>query len=171
METRHAYGHRRSRKIRLKKILKPRYFNVKVNVTLSDTKDQTEGKPQGSVVSPTFFIMKKKTVARLPKDNRFQTSFYIDDLQISYRHRNCEVVQRKLQDSINIVKKFAQKNGFKFSTNKTFMLQFTKISIQPPIELRLGNINIQKSETIKYLGLVYDSKLDWKAHIQQIKFK
>ena len=51
------------------------------------------------------------------------------------------------------------------------MLHFTKLSIPPPIELRLGNIRIQKSETVKYLGLVFDSKLDWKAHIQQLKSK
>ena len=66
-------------------------------------------------------------------------------------------------------KKFAQKNSFKFSTSKMSMLHFTKLSILPPIELRLGNIRIQKSETVKYLGLVFDSKLDWKAHIQQLK--
>ena len=90
----------------------------------------------------------------------------MDDLQISYRHPNLKVVQRKLQESINIVEKFVQNNGFKFSRSKTSMLHFTKLSIPPPIELRLGNIRIQMSETVKYLGLVFDSKLDWKAHIQ-----
>ena len=46
------------------------------------------------------------------------------------------------------------------------MLHFTKLSIPPPIELRLGNTRIKKSETVKYLGLVFDSKLEWKARIQ-----
>ena len=41
----------------------------------------------------------------------------------------------------------------------------------PPIELRLGNIRIQKSETVNYIGLVFDIKLDWKAHIRQLKTK
>ena len=72
---------------------------------------------------------------------------------------------------MNIVEKLAQKNGFRHSTSKTSMPHFTKLSIPPPIELRLGNIRIQKYETVKYLGLVFDSKLDWKAHVQQLKSK
>ena len=50
-----------------------RYFKVKVNVVLSDTKVQTKGIAQGSVVSPTFFILNiNKIVAKLPIDNRYQ---------------------------------------------------------------------------------------------------
>ena len=121
---------------------------------------------------PTFFILKiNKIVVKLPNDNCVQISLYMGDLQISYRHPDWKVLQRKLQDSINVVEKFAQNNGFKFSTSKTSMLHFTKLSIPAPIELRLGNISIQKSETAKYLGLVFDSKLDWKTHIQQLKSK
>ena len=51
------------------------------------------------------------------------------------------------------------------------MLHFIKLSIPPPIEVRLGNTRIQKSETLKYLGLVFDSKLNCKAHIQHLRYK
>ena len=95
--------------------LKFRSFKVKVNETLPDTKIKTEGMPQGTVVSPTFFILKiNRTVAQLPNDDKFQISLYMDDLQISYCHPKMKVGERKLQDSINIVEKFGQKNGFKF---------------------------------------------------------
>ena len=40
--------------------------------------------PQESVVIPTFFILKiNKIVAKLPNDNSFQISLYMDALQIS----------------------------------------------------------------------------------------
>ena len=83
----------------------------------------------------------------------------MDELQMSYRHPIWKVVESMLQDSINIVENFAQKNGFKLSTSKTSMVHFTKMSIPPPIELRIGNIRIQKSETVKYLGLAFDLKI------------
>ena len=105
----------------------------------------------------------------MPNDNIYQISLYMDDLQISYRHPNWKVMERKHQDSISFVEKIAQKNSFKFSTSKTSMLHFTKLSIPHPKELRLGNIKFQMSETVKNLGLVFDSKLDWKARIQQLK--
>ena len=95
----------------------------------------------------------------------------MDDLQISYNHSDWKVVQTKLQESINIVEKFAQKNGFKFFASITSMLHLTKLPISPPIELRLGNIRFQKFERVKHLGIVFDPKLDWKAHIQQLKSK
>ena len=82
-----------------------------------------------------------------------------------------KVNERKLQDSINIVEEFAQKKGFKLCTSKTSMIHFIKLSIPPSKQLRLGNIRNQMSETVKYLRLVFDSKLDWKAHIQQLKSK
>ena len=147
----------------IQKFFTPRSFKVEVNEILSDTKVHTEGIPRGSVVSPTFFILKiKKIIAKMPNDNRFQISLYMDDLKISYRHSNWKVVQRKLQDSKNIVKKFAQKNGFDF---------YEKLSIPAPIELRLRKIKIEKFETVNYLGPVFDSKHDWKAYIQQLKSK
>ena len=92
----------------IENFLRPRSFKVKVNEILSVTKVQTEGILQGSVVSPIFFILKiNKIVAKLLDDNRLQISLHMDDLQISYRHQNVKVVERKLQDSINIVEKFA----------------------------------------------------------------
>ena len=108
--------HEAGRKVRMfnfiQNFLKPRSFKVKVNKILSDTKVQTEGIPQGSVVSPTFFILKiNKIVAKLPNDKRFQISIYMDDLQISYRHPKWRVDEIKLKDSINYIVKFVQKTA------------------------------------------------------------
>ena len=49
------------------------------------------------------------------------------------------------------------------------MLHSTKISIPPPIELQIGNNRAQKSGMVKYLDLVFDSKLFWRAHIIKLK--
>ena len=141
----------------IENFLKLRSFTVKVNEFLSDTKAQTETIPQGSVVYPTLFILKiNRIAAQLPNYNRFQISLYMNNLQISYRYLNWRTVKRKLRDSINIVEKFAEENGFKFSTSKISMLHFFELPSPPPIELRLGNIRIQNSETVKNLGLVFD---------------
>ena len=44
----------------LQNFLKPRPFKVEVNEILPDTKVQTEGIPQGSVVSPPFHTENKQ---------------------------------------------------------------------------------------------------------------
>ena len=149
----------------IQNFLKPRFFKIQVNEILSDAKVQTEGLPQGSVVSPTCFILKiKKIIAQLSIENIFQIKLYVDELQISYCHPNWRVVEKKLQVGVKIVEKFVQKNSSKFPTSITSVLHFTKLLIQPQIEIWLGDLRFQKNETVKYLELVFDSKLDWRAH-------
>ena len=65
-----------------------------------------------------------KSVAQLPNDNMFQISLYMEDLQISYCRPNWKIVERKPQDSINIVEKFVYKYGFMVSISKTSTLNF-----------------------------------------------
>ena len=146
---------------------KPRSFKHKANKILFDTKIQTEGIPQGSAVSSKFFILKfNKIAAQLPNDNTFQTSLNMDDIQISYRHPDWRIADRRLQNSIEIVEKIPPEELLQVLRKKTCMLHFMKMSRPLPIELRLSNIEIRTSETVKHLGIVFDSKLDWKDHIQ-----
>ena len=66
----------------IQNFLKLRSIKVEVNENLSDKKVQTEGMPQGSVDSPTFFKLKiNKIVAKVSSDKQFQISLYTDDLQ------------------------------------------------------------------------------------------
>lgn len=49
------------------------------------------------------------------------------------------------------------------------MIHFTKLTSPSPFELQLSNTRLNKSNTVKYFGLMFDPKLDWKADIQQLK--
>ena len=90
----------------IQNFFKPISFKINVNEIQSDAKVQTEGIPQERVVSPKLFILKvKKIVALLPKDNRFQISLYMEDLQISYRHQDWRAVEKKLLDIMHNVEK------------------------------------------------------------------
>ena len=103
----------------IQNFLKLSSSKVKLNETLSDTKFQTEGLPQGSVVSPNFFIHKtNKIVAELTKASIYQISLYMDDLQISYRHQNLKDVERKLEYSKNIVENLSRRTASSFSQAK-----------------------------------------------------
>ena len=62
-------------------------------------------------------------------------------------------------------------NGFWFSANKTKAIHFTAIQrvlINRP-QLYVGNNLIPYSESIKLLGLTWDSKLLWREHIARLK--
>ena len=62
---------------------------------------QINGVPQGSIFSVTLFALKINSVARLiPNNPRFISSFYVEDLQISFSHCNLNNIQQELQNSL-----------------------------------------------------------------------
>ena len=71
-----------------------------------------------------------KIVAHLLIDNGFQISNYKDDFQIFYRYPVWRTVEKKLQDSIDVVEIIAKKKGFKYSTSKTSVLHYAPQKIR-----------------------------------------
>ena len=47
-------------------------------------------------------------------------------LQVSYRYPDPKMVEKKLEERMNIVENFPQKNSFKLSTNEIIVIHFTK---------------------------------------------
>jgi len=153
--------------------LEKRIFRVRLNGTLSNTKVQEAGVPQGSVLSVTLFIIKIDNISKLiPQDSRFTSCLFVDDLQLSYQHSNITIIREKLQSTIDGVSLWAKNNGFKFSVSKTCAVHFHN---QPGIHLSpnimLNNHIIPYKPAAKFLGLTFDSKLTWRPHINNIKAK
>jgi len=168
----HRIGIRGRMAAYIKNFLSERKFQVKINNTLSAIKTQKEGIPQGSVISPTFFIIHiDKILNNILKNNRYQASLFMDDLQISYRHPNIQEIEINLQQSINKFVKFSNENGFKFSITKSTLMHFSRSPASRIPELKLNQTRLTPAKTVKYLGLVFDDKLDWQAHIQLLKKK
>ena len=155
----------------IEQFLKDRYFKVQINSTLSNNFIQQEGVPQGCVLSVTLFAIKINDIAnQIPNDYRFHSSLYVDDFQLAYRHLDLNVIREKLQGCLNSVSKWTEANGFTFSIPKTRAMHFTMapgIHLTPDLYLYRNVIGYEKN--FKFLGMVWDSKLDWTKHIQQLK--
>lgn len=151
--------------------LENRQFTVKINETHSPRHIQETGIPQGSVLSVTLFIIKIDNLYKLiPRDGRFLSSLFVDDLQISYSHADLEVIRDRLQTTLNTVSKWATENGFKFSVAKTNVMHFHRfpgLLLSP--ELTMNNNIIPYVDTVKFLGLIWDKKLSWLPHITKLK--
>ena len=97
-------------------------------------------------------------------------SLYVDDLLIYVSGSYLPGLERRLQSAINAANAWAGENGLKFSPTKSVAIHFhRKRAHQTPLNLRLGDIEIPNVDSIKYLGMVLDSKLSWKQHIKSIK--
>jgi len=153
------------------KFLRHRTFQVQVNNQLSDIYTQHNGVAQGSILSVTLFALKINSVIQhIDPSPNIMTSLFVDDLQLSCRGHDLNVIRRELQQRLNNIHIWANKNGFKFSISKTKVMHFNNnpgICLSP--QLKLNDAVLPYAETMKYLGLTWDTKLTWKPHIAKLK--
>ena len=99
----------------IEKFLQNRNFKVRLNNNLSSTKLQESGIPQGSVLSVTLFIIKIDSISKeIPREDKFLSSLYVDDLQLSYSHLDLNIIKQNLQLTLDKISSWATENGFKF---------------------------------------------------------
>ena len=155
----------------IKEFLNNRQFRVRIGTTLSDLFAQEEWVPQGSILSVTLFIIKIDSLAKAIKEI-IDSSLFVDDFGMSFRSRHMHVIERQLQLNINNVQTWADNNGLKFSKIKTVCIHiWNKRSLHPDPTLKIGNSVIPCVKVARYLGLIFDNKLNFIPHIKHIKHK
>ena len=148
-----------------------RKFRVRAGSSMSDTYKQEMGVPQGSILSVTLFVLKINNIVKcLPAGVR--GSLFVDDFLICYRSKNMNSIERVLQNCLSKIECWADNNGFRFSKSKTVCMHLcNKRTLHPDPSLKLYNCEIPVVSETKFLGLVFDSKLSFKAHISYLKKK
>ena len=152
--------------------LNERTIKVKIGNTSSRSHTTTAGVPQGGVLSATCFIVAINSILdSLPTGTK--GSLYADDLVIYNTSSRLQSSARTLQNFIGKLESEAQSMGLRLSPPKSEVIHFYrnikggKTRDFPPI--RLYGEEIPKKETTKFLGMILDRKLDWKAHITALK--
>jgi len=150
--------------------LNNRTFQVKYNGELSETFIQTNGTPQGSVISPTLFnLAVNRLNADVVKPTAVKLAQFADDTaiwQVSLRSKTGEDLEQ-LVNTTNTTIKFLTNKGFRVNVAKTQVVHF---STKYPINrsLSIGTTNVDFATTAKYLGITLDRKLTYAAHIKDM---
>ena len=152
----------------IRNFLSDRSIRVRVGASLSRSFLMENGSPQGSVISPVLFIILLNDIPE--PTNGIKLSLYADDSAIWRSSHKQEVNERELQRYLDTVKQFFDDWGFKVSTSKTVAVQFQRghrPEGKPPC-LKLGTANLAFEKSVKFLGMVFDRRLDWTAHLNYI---
>ena len=149
--------------------LSTRHFRIWIGTVLSNPHDQELGVPQGSILSVTLFSDKINSVAStIPRG--VACSMYVDDLLVCYSGKNMATIERQLQLCLNEVHEWSVANGFKFSKSKTVCMHFCHLrTLHPDPSLTMDGDPIKVVKEMRFLGLVFDTKLSFLPHIRALK--
>ena len=137
------------------------------------THQQQNGIPQGSVLSCSIFKLAiDSIVKKLPRNVR--KSLFMDDYCVYISARRIQQCERILNLVLKKLKDWARETGFKFSVEKTKAVIFYKNKKwikNHQIQLKLGENILPVVEEQKFLGVIFDTHLNFRSHAKYIKGK
>ena len=133
------------------------------------------GVPQGSILGPLLFLcFTNDLFEEFQEDCKIIS--YADDTQIIVNAKKIEQLKQKIEKVITTAQKWYKNNSMKNNIGKTEVIVFNnnqkqncKISIQVIDEGK--PVTIESKDSIKILGVILDTNLNWEKQVNAIKKK
>ena len=152
----------------IKNFLTDRTIQVKVGNALSRKYLLENGTAQGSIISPLLFLL---MINDLPENLQdVESSLFADDSCVFKSGRNLNHIKKIIQENLKKISDWCNLWGFKISLDKTVAVVFTHRKV-PDIQLSLNNQPVKMESKAKFLGLIFDSRLNWHEHITYLEQK
>ena len=154
-----------------------RSIRVVVDGISSNPHTLQAGVPQGSVLSPTLFLIFINDLLRLTENPIYS---FADDSTLIHsfffkkrpNSREIETKRREMHISLNNdlarIYNWGRANRVDFNASKTQCCYLTHKVKEPSVNLTLDSVNISESESLELLGIAINSDMRWNAHIIKI---
>ena len=142
--------------------------NVSLNGASSENQPITCAVPQGSILGPLLFLI-------YIDDLRFSLTncsvfHFADDTNLLFSMKNPKLLSKVINKELKNLYEWLCSNRLSLNASKTEFLIFRppKVTLNERVTLRLNGVTIFESPKIKYLGIILDSRLTWKHHVNEI---
>ena len=152
----------------LEDYLSNRKQRVVLNGSTADYDDIKSGVPQGSVLGPLLFLV---YINDLEENIKSQIRFFADDTMLFSIVKDPVITANELNQDLETIRQWAQQWKLEFNPDPSKQATELLFSCKnrPPVHPPLffnGNV-VTKVDEHKHLGLVLDSKLSFKSHVNE----
>ena len=138
----------------------------KQRVCVRNAKSKIEvqrGVPQGSILGPLLFIVYVNDLPQVIQN--CAVTQYADDTTMTLVANDVNSLERKLDEDLQHVMKWADDNKLKMNTRKTQLLLLSRKRREREMSRAIVSMNkevIERSRSVKCLGVKLDDGLNWK---------
>ena len=162
----------------IKSFLTDRSISVRVDGHTSPSAPINSGVPQGSVLSPTLFLLfindllscTNNPIHSYADDSTLHMSKVFDSAADSTQHldESRRSVELSLSDDLKAITEWGDSNLVKFNSSKTQCTIFSLKQSNFNPHLQFSNSILSVDNELHMLGLSFSSDLSWKTHITQL---
>ena len=128
------------------------------------------GIPQGSSLSPLLYLYYNADALEAIEGIKDALGMgFIDDIVYGITGYKDKENAQKLAKILDKAEQWRKRHGVQFETSKYVLVHFTRnyrLSTKAPVTV--GTTIIQPSTEAKYLGVIFDQRLLYKSHLQQV---
>ncbi|KAI0998084.1 hypothetical protein K3495_g10107 [Podosphaera aphanis] len=138
--------------------------------------DQTStnpGIPQGSSLSPILFLSFVGTLLPMLQTPSSTAVGLVNETNILTWSNTAEENCRNLENHHGMCEEWAKKHGVRFAPEKYQLMHFTRARKRHKLEAKVsiqGHLTLPQS-SLRVLGIYFDPKLRWGAHIKKVQQK
>jgi len=145
----------------LKSYPNERQFETKFNGETSSRFHIHSGVPKGSILGSLLYVL---YTSDLPISRQTTLGTFADNTAIFATHKGPTIASLNFQEHLNLNEKWLQKWKITINESKSSHITFTLQKGHCPA-VNMNQIMIPQTEIVKYLGLHFDCRLNWKEHI------
>ena len=125
------------------------------------------GVPQGSVLGPLLCLL---FIIDIPNCTKFDVTLFADDTFLKMESTNIGNLKKQANQEIRNVSNWLIANNLTLNMDKSkyMIIGNKKNTASVEFSLKMNEKKLERCFDYKYLGIIIDDKLSWKAHIQYI---